>query len=61
MTMLIFLSASAPADIISTELGNRLPFTKYFFEKFHVAFYSRRLPGSKVYFWQKFAAADHFP
>jgi hypothetical protein len=27
MTMLVFLSTSAPADIISAELGNGLPLT----------------------------------
>ena len=48
MTMLVFFSASAPALIISTELGNGLLLTKYFVEKFHVVSYNRRLPGSKA-------------
>jgi len=59
MTMLVFLSASAPALIISTELWNGLRLTKHFFEKSHVTSYSRRLPGSKAYFWLKFVAADN--
>ena len=57
MTTLVFLSASAPAHIISTEIGNGLRLTKYFFEKFHMASYSVLLPSSKAYFWLKFVAA----
>ena len=35
MTMLIFLSTPAPADIIPAELGNRLALAEYFVEQFH--------------------------
>jgi len=51
--MLVFLSASAPADIISTEVRNGLLLTKYFFEKFHARPYIRLFSNSKARFWLK--------
>ena len=58
MTVLVFLSTSAPADIISTELGNGLALTKYSFTQLHVDAYSRTLLGNQDYFWIEFVAVE---